>query len=257
MIYNFDPVNPAEITRMPFGVLGTSDQEIRITNAKVGFYGSANFEVWDAETGGNQLVEDVDYQILYQDAEYSSLAGSPVYTGFKMLTHTAVSVWATFKVVLSYIDADVMNFLIDTGVYPKGIPFFQLPGLAEPETIFGGDWLNISNQFPARFLRIEGTDGNHVANAFNGGTQQDQFQAFQVGAKQDYSGARNIFGVAGPRGYQSANGASDPNQSVPVFSTAGQSISGLIPVSNGTHGTSRTGYTTYPVNDTIRVWKRI
>ncbi len=139
--------------------------------------------------------------------------------------------------------------------YPIGAFYIQYPGGADPNTAIGGTWLNDSATFAADFFRVD--DGGVLANAFNGGVQADQLQGFDRKIIGDNSTAG---GFAVRLGHPSANGFLGNTDITTPFTTEvfplGNRVFNEYVADNYGNGTPRVGTTTYPKNQTVRVWKR-
>lgn len=110
--------------------------------------------------------------------------------------------------------------------------------------LLGGS--NVLPDFNNRFARnIDLAGGRSMY-----GTQEDAFQAFQVGAKADLTGARDYWLAAMVRDY-TVNAAANPqpNETFTQFLRSGQgAANGAVPMDDGTNGEPRTGIETRPKN---------
>lgn len=57
-----------------------------------------------------------------------------------------------------------------TVLRPSPVTYIQLPGMPEPEDVYGGTWEDVSSIMPGDFMRVKGG----LAAAFNGGRQAQQ-----------------------------------------------------------------------------------
>ena len=110
---------------------------------------------------------------------------------------------------------------IENNLLAVGIVYVQFPGESTPDTLFGGTWQNITDQFAGAFFRAEG--GN--ASSFNSGIQDMMIQSHDHSSFWRYAGA----GQTGEWGTGWA-------------------------VANG--GSPTGGIETRPINYSIRIWKR-
>lgn len=111
-LYDFDPVNPFAVVREQYTNVGTGRNILG--DIKRGFPGGTEFEIWDAAALGNQLVEDVDYELLTIDRLKSREAGYDIYTEYRILNpaYQAGNIYITYKIVHSYVSAETINDLI-------------------------------------------------------------------------------------------------------------------------------------------------
>lgn len=117
--------------------------------------------------------------------------------------------------------------------------YLQLPGESDPDVLFYGTWENISSSFAGDFLRIEGGD----ASGFDSGEQSD---AFQEHAHEPDDGMVGFLQRNGTGGGSGSNSWYNKDRTGPA-----------IEPTVGGYGTPRTSTETRPVNQTIRVWRRI
>lgn len=112
-LYNFDYASPTSVSREEYENVGAGD--LILGDVQRGFKGGTDFEIWTAAVAGTQLTEGVDYELINEDSAYSALAGYEVYTGYKITnaTYQSGSIFVTYKIVGSYIDADTINDLLD------------------------------------------------------------------------------------------------------------------------------------------------
>jgi hypothetical protein len=119
-LYNFNVENPVAVSREEYVDVGSGVNILG--NVKRAFRGGSAFQIWDAASGGNQLVEDEDYELLSKDDFYSSFANYVVYGGFRILNpaYQTGSIYITYQIVGTYIDADFFNTFtekMDAGVF--------------------------------------------------------------------------------------------------------------------------------------------
>lgn len=108
-LYEFEPNTPPAIAREQYTNVGAST--FQLGDIKRGFWGGAYFELWDAVSGGNQLVEGVDYTLENLDQFYTDRSAEDVYTGVKIInvTYQTGSIYATYRPVGTYISTGALN----------------------------------------------------------------------------------------------------------------------------------------------------
>ena len=136
------------------------------------------------------------------------------------------------------------------GSLPIGATYLQLPSQSAPDDIFTGTWSNISSSYAGDFFRAEGGRA-----ASFGSSQGDTFQG-HIHRLWMYHGSGN----ANSRELSSYRGITggyvgDRN----YYTSARDGTRGMKYYSQDAYGagTPRHGDETRPVNQTIRVWKRI
>ena len=110
-----------------------------------------NFQIEDADSGGNILIKDVDYELLEKDTYYTTQEGEDIYTKVKILNsfYQTGSLYITYDCIGSYIDkATIQTLLTDVATNANDISDLQ-SNPALPESYIAG--LEISN----------GTDTDH------------------------------------------------------------------------------------------------
>lgn len=166
-LYNINIESPAQITREQYTGVGSGDAICG--DCKRAFLGGTDFEIWSASTGGTQLVEDTDYELIDQDADLTSRAGADVYTGFKILnaTYRTGSIYITYKVIGSYADAGFVDagrkrdLLINGNMrwWQRGTSFTSVTN----GTFSADRWKNLiaagSGTAPVFNIAIDNTDG--------------------------------------------------------------------------------------------------
>lgn len=138
-LYNYDPVTPAQLTREEYQNVGSSD--FQLGDAARGFKGGTDFEIWDAATGGTQLVENTDYELKNIDNRLSGKAGFDIYTRVNIITpaYQTGNIYITYKAVLSYVDAVFYNNLYNIAIAAEGSNIKYLTNADSPYTIADGD----------------------------------------------------------------------------------------------------------------------
>jgi len=103
-IYNKNTVSPVQITREHYPARGSGINTLGYVIRA--FKGSTDFTIWDAASGGTQLVEDTDYTLQNVDSALTSEAGFNVYTGYQIInaSYQNVNLFFTYKVITSAID---------------------------------------------------------------------------------------------------------------------------------------------------------
>ena len=80
--YEFIQGEYFDVFREPLAAADDTDQWFIDTNGvKVAGY---NIELWDAATGGTQLIFGTDYSLVFKDTIKSSLLGQDIFAGFKI-----------------------------------------------------------------------------------------------------------------------------------------------------------------------------
>ena len=139
ILYNYNSISPAQITREEY--INVSSSSFQLGDAARGFKGGTDFEIWDAATGGTQLVEDTDYELLNIDNRLSGKAGYNVYTRVRIITpaYQTGSIYITYKVVLSYVDASFYNNLYGIAIAASVGSIKYLTNADSPFTITDSD----------------------------------------------------------------------------------------------------------------------
>jgi hypothetical protein len=139
ILYNYNTISPAQITREQYTNVGASS--FQLGDAARGFKGSTDFEIWDAATGGTQLVENTDYELQDIDNNNSASAGYDVYTKVRIInaTYQTGNIYITYKVVLSYVDAVFYNNLYNLAIAAGASNIKYLTNADSPFTITDGD----------------------------------------------------------------------------------------------------------------------
>jgi len=134
------------------------------------------------------------------------------------------------------------------GSLPIGATYLQLPSQSAPDDIFTGTWSNISSSYAGDFFRAEG--GSALAFSPTNLTEQlDQMQRITGEGPADASSTHSIsFDGA----FSFVAGGAGPG---------GQGDGGKFYFDSADSPDARTSTTTdgetFPVNRTIRIWKRI
>ena len=136
----------------------------------------------------------------------------------------------------------------DKAGFPIDFIYMQLPGCPEPSVVCTGTWENVSDEYPGDFFRVEG--GNALAFSPTNLTEQlDQMQRITGEGPADASSTHSIsFDGA----FSFVAGGAGPG---------GQGDGGKFYFDSADSPDARTSTTTdgetFPVNRTIRIWKRI
>lgn len=124
-LYNINASSPVQITREEYQNVGTATNQVG--DVKRAFFDGTDFEIWDSAVGGTQLIEGTDYQLVDQDNFYSNnsdfgLSSQNIFTGYQILnpTYQTGSIYITYKILFSYVDADSINSII-ADLTPAGV----------------------------------------------------------------------------------------------------------------------------------------
>jgi len=153
---------------------------------------------------------------------------------------------------------DIVNALYPVGSfyvqYPdaaSSVDATAFPTASRPATLFGGTWVEQFNTENV-FFRTAGTDYQTRTT----GLSADQFQAWQLGASADTTGARNywIDVYTRDQGYTLGGAANN----APVLANISfQGNTNMAKAMNdGTNGNPRMGLVTEPRNRLMKLWKR-
>ncbi len=125
-------------------------------------------ELWDAETGGAQLIEGVDYSLVFLDTGKTTAEGIDIWAGYQVvnLAYQGIPLYLNARIIGGYTiyqDASLLTL-------PIGYIYTQLPGKLDPTGLgLVGLWTNISTQFAGNFFRVIGGQ----AGPFDGSVQGD------------------------------------------------------------------------------------
>ena len=100
--YEYIPGEYQDVSREPLSAAGPDPAWFLDTNGvKLAGY---NVELWDAVSGGVQLLEGTDYSLVYQDAEKSLSEGQPIWAGYQVITpiYQDVSLYLTIRMIGGY-----------------------------------------------------------------------------------------------------------------------------------------------------------
>jgi len=208
-------------------------------------------ELWDAETGGTQLIEGVDYSLVFLDTGKTAAEGVDIWAGYQVLNvaYQGIPLYITARIIGGYTlyqDAGALNL-------PIGYTYTQLPGKLDPIGLgLVGTWTDISDEFAGNFFRVAG--GN--AGPFDGSVQEDSFQNFGIPTSiNDSPGdCRRITNQS----CSGVGGLSTTNVGVTYSDTVGQGGSAALVSLFGDvgEGTPRRTSETRPINQTIQIWER-
>lgn len=111
-LYNYNPTAPVQITRENYNAVGAGENIVG--DVRRAFKGATDFEIWDAAIAGTQLTEGVDYELRDRDIVLSDSAGYDIYSSYIILNpvYQAVDIYITYKIVMTYNDADTINTLV-------------------------------------------------------------------------------------------------------------------------------------------------
>lgn len=114
-LINIDVGTPTQVTREQYTNVGSGANILG--DYTRGFFGSTDFEMWTAATGGTQLTEGTDYSLSGIDLDYSTEAGQNVYSTFTVLnpTYQTGSIYITYKTIGTFAEKEIFDDL-DTRV---------------------------------------------------------------------------------------------------------------------------------------------
>lgn len=143
----------------------------------------------------------------------------------------------------------IMTVMADVA-WPVGSIYQQLPEQDDPNALgLPGTWDNISSEYAGDFFRVEGGD----ALAYDGGQQLDQMQ--RLTGTFNF-GAYGVYTTGTPNGVFTACYNVSHRPALPLNAGAkGLKFDSID--SPNSRISSTTDGETRPVNQTIRVWKRI
>lgn len=194
---------------------------------------------WDRTTPNDGTFLEAEYNQLYENDNYLKTEIDKLDGASKSIDGTLAANsdnnLPTEKAVKTYIDNAIK------AVIPVGFIYLQLPGTNSPSEIFGGTWENVSSDYAGDFFRAE---GGTFATVFNSGRQSWALQ---------HHGHR-VYGSWG--GGTTYNNALDRT---PATGTIAQApyVRVREAIGDGTHPFPNLSNETRPVNQTIRVWKKI
>jgi microcystin-dependent protein len=273
------------ITDEIYNVTGTGTNVFGEDNRQRGVYEST-LEVWTgAGKTGTQLTVNVDYEFKTLDSGYSADpdALESIYAGWALIntvTYNGVNLYFNYTTIGTYINkSDIATFAPSGIIQAYGgtsVPtgWVDCDGSAISRTVYdalfsaiGTTWgvgdgsttFNVPDLRGA-FLRGTGShgsatmaDGNPFAGAAVGSTENDQEQAFQVGAAADSTGARDYWGIAATRDARANATGGVSNETYSNFTTTSQGASNMLKaMDDGTYGTPRQGDETRPFNAGVK-----
>jgi len=222
--------------------------------------------VLDAEKGDIAIRTDVSKTFILVDDDPSELAN---WTEFQTTAANSATLEGLSLDEVSFYSMPAGSIIMWGGsTAPTG--FFLLDGAPISRTIYSrlykifgttfgtGDGSTTFNlpDFRGIFPRGAGTTdrtlGKDAADNFYtatlGAYSQDKFQAWQLGATADSTGARNYFSRVGGRDFWHVGGAQSNYAVMDTITTVQGESNMLKAVSDGTNGTPRTGTETAPAN---------
>lgn len=109
-LYNFTSGESTTITDEIYASPGSDN--FQLGTVKRAFI-EDGFQIEDADSGGNVLTKDVDYELTEKDSHYTSVEGVNVWTAVKILNvfYQTQTLYITYKVIGSYTDAVFLNTL--------------------------------------------------------------------------------------------------------------------------------------------------
>lgn len=112
-IYPLNTTTPVQLTREPYYNVGSG--AFVLGELSRGFFGSTDFEIWSAETGGTQLTEGVDYTLGGLNSYYTALAGQSVYTTATIsnVSYQSGPIYITYKTIGTFTSAPFYNAMQD------------------------------------------------------------------------------------------------------------------------------------------------
>ena len=131
---------------------------------------------------------------------------------------------------------------------PIGFTYIQFPGKSEPSVLYYGVWANVSDEYPGDFFRVEGG----VAETFDSDNLTEQLDQMQ----RIVSGSLGI-SVRAEIGDHGALSTSEPVTYGFSSGSTGRDLSFDSSGSPNARTSATTDGETFPVNRTIRIWKRI
>ncbi len=133
-LYDFNYTTPVQVTREEHINVGSGVNILG--DVSRGFKNGLDFEIWTAASGGTQLTESTDYDLvsvnIKGDTWYSNESGYTVISGFQITnaTYQTGSIFITYKVVGSYTDATFFNTMrteVDTNITDIAVLETQIP----------------------------------------------------------------------------------------------------------------------------------
>lgn len=144
-LYNKNFTYPVHVTRELYSNVGSGINYLG--DVLRAFKGATDFEIWDSPTGGTQLAEGVDYNLVNQDTKMSSEAGYNVYTRYQIInaTYQTGNIYITYKIIMSAIDANFINYIYQELI--KRLPVITTDTMYEIGT--GGDFSDLQTAINA------------------------------------------------------------------------------------------------------------
>lgn len=108
-LYPINLSTPADVVLEPYTKV-PGNVEVNLGFVPRAFKGGTDFKIYTDSAGATQLTENTDYELTVTDAYYTDQAGFNVYISFKIInpTHYDKNLWATSKVLGSYITAEYL-----------------------------------------------------------------------------------------------------------------------------------------------------
>ncbi len=91
-----------DVTRMPMAAAGVDPAWIIDPNGvKIAGY---QIELWDAETGGTQLLEGVDYSLVFLDSGKTAAEGVDIWAGYQVINvaYQGIPLYLTARIIGGY-----------------------------------------------------------------------------------------------------------------------------------------------------------
>ena len=91
-----------DVTRVPLAAAGVEPAWIIDPNGvKIAGY---QIELWDAETGGTQLLEDSDYSLVFLDSGKTAAEGIDIWAGYQVLNvaYQGIPLYITARIIGGY-----------------------------------------------------------------------------------------------------------------------------------------------------------
>lgn len=137
-------------------------------------------------------------------------------------------------------------------VMPINSIYVQYSGQSDPNSLFGGTWRNISNQFAAQFFRAEGSNGDYASGTFGGDPQEDKIRNIKGTFNISYTSTINDSGAfSSTHNSDDWNGHTKDGEVAKYTFNANSGTEASNPMAGHADGTE-----IRPYNSTIRIWKR-